>query len=133
MNVARLASSLPAPHLKFKTLKTRKEAGMYYAVRARLKPETAAEFLTRLTDGTIEAQKPDGREIVASMNRAVVTETGEVAWSEVCFCSPPLAHERETVYDRHFEGMTTQQVDSYQAHEGAPFMEHLQTVAGTKT
>ena len=102
---------------------------MYYAVRARLKAETATDLLRKLTDGTLEAQKPDGREIVSAMRRAVVTDTGEVAWSEVCYCSTPLAHERKTVYDLHFVDMTTEPVDGYQDHNGAPFMDHLKQVA----
>ena len=68
---------------------------MYYAISARLILDTAADFRRKLTDGTIEAQKPDGREIVASMNRAVIDQDGLVKWSEVCYCPSPLEHERK--------------------------------------
>ncbi len=38
---------------------------MHYTITARFKPDTAADFYRRLRDGTIENQKPDGKEIVA--------------------------------------------------------------------
>ena len=49
---------------------------MHYTITARFKLETAAEFYRRLTDGTIENQKPDGKEIVASMRRAKIDHEG---------------------------------------------------------
>ena len=48
-----------------------------------------------LTDGSIEKQKPDGKEIVASMQRAVIDDEDFVRWSEVCYCPTPLQHERD--------------------------------------
>ncbi len=102
---------------------------MFYAVRARLKKDAAAEFLRRLLDGTIAAQRPDGPEIVDSMKRAVVTDSGDIEWSEVCYCPTPLAHERKTVYDHHFEDMTTEVVDGYQQHTGRALMDYLEEVA----
>ena len=98
---------------------------MFYRVTARFKTETAADYLAKLTDGTIESQRPDGREIVGAMNRAVLTEEGAVSWSEVCYCPTPLAHERATVFDKHFEDLETEVVEGYQDHEGRPFMEYL--------
>ena len=47
---------------------------MYYTVNARFKSETAAEYLQKLTDGTIASQKPDGKEILASMKRAIIDD-----------------------------------------------------------
>ena len=102
---------------------------MHYTVTACIIPETAADFLRKLTDGTIEAQKPDGREIVASMNRAVIDNDGVVRWSEVCYCPTPLQHERETVYDRHFTDLETEEVDGCVEFEGKPLMERLQEIA----
>ena len=102
---------------------------MFYRVRARLREDTAAELRQKLLDGTIAAQKPDGQEIVASMERAVVTDAGEVLWSEVCYCGTPLAHERATVYDHHFDGLETETIDGYETHDGRPFMEHLAALA----
>ena len=98
---------------------------MYYTVQARLIPDTAADFLRKLTDGTVEKQKPDGKEIVASMNRAVIDEEGVVRWSEVCYCPTPLQHERATVYDQHFTGIETKEVEDYVQFEGEPLMPFL--------
>ena len=103
---------------------------MIYHVQAKFRAGTAAEFLAKLTDGTIAAQRPDGSEIVRAMERAVVTTDGRVEWSERCYCSPPLAHERETVLDLHFEQITTEPTYTYQHYEGTPFMEHLAALAG---
>ena len=102
---------------------------MYYTVQARLIPDTAADFLRMLTDGTIEKQKPDGKEIVASMQRAVIDEEGVVRWSEVCYCPTPLRHERETVYDRHLTDIETERVEDYVQFDGNSFMEYLQVEA----
>ncbi len=40
---------------------------MIYCVTAHLKSDRADEYLTRLTDGTIKSQHPDGSEIVDAM------------------------------------------------------------------
>ena len=98
---------------------------MFYRVTARLKAETAAEYLGKLTDGTIQSQSPDGQEIVDAMNRAVLTEEGNVSWSEVCYCPTPLAHERATVFDEHFEDLETEVIEGYEDHAGRSFMEYL--------
>ena len=98
---------------------------MYYRVRGRLREETAVEFRGLLRDGTIARQKPDGQEIVDSMARAVVTASGAVEWSEVCYCEAPLQHERSTVYDRFFDDLTTEPVDGYQSHVGRPLLDYL--------
>ncbi len=102
---------------------------MFYRVTAALNTEFAADFLQKLTDGTIQNQRPDGAEIVDSMNRAVITDNGDVRFSSMCFCSTPLAHERATVYDRHFQDMKIEPIDGYQKFEGRPFMEHLRALA----
>jgi len=102
---------------------------MYYKVSGQLKTETAAEFRRLLLDGTIAAQEPDGEEIVDSMHRAVVSDTGDIEWSEVCYCTPPLRHERATVYDRFFSTLSTEPVDDYQEHHGRPFMQYLEELA----
>lgn len=102
---------------------------MFYRVTAQLKSETAAAFAKKLGDGTIQNQKPDGGEIIDSMNRAVLTDSGHVEWSEVCYCSTPLAHERATVYDEHFDDMATEEIEGDQVYEGRPFMEYLAELA----
>ena len=80
---------------------------MLYAVSAKLIPDRAGEFFTRLTDGSIAAQRPDGQEIVAAMGRACIGSDGTVRWTETCFCPTPLKHERETVLDRYFTDIET--------------------------
>ena len=102
---------------------------MIYKVRARLRPGTEAALFARLTDGTVAAQKPDGAEIVASMERAVVTDAGEVVWSETCYCATPLAHERATVLDHHFDEIETEEIGACETCEGRPLMAHLRAVA----
>ena len=98
---------------------------MHYTVTARFNPDTAADFHRLLTDGTIESQKPDGKEIVASMKRAKIDEAGIVRWSELCYCPTPLEHERATVYDRFFEDIETEEIDGQREFEGEDFMEYL--------
>ena len=105
---------------------------MIYRVRAPFNADTAAALQRKLLDGSIQAQQPDGSEIVASMNRAVMTKAGYVEWSETCFCEPPLQHERATVLDEHFEDLSTSVIDSHQQYEGEPFMIHLQKLAGSQ-
>jgi len=102
---------------------------MYYTVQARLIPDTASELLLSLTVGTISAQKPDGKGIVASMDRAKIGDDGPVRWSEVCYCSTPLAHEWETVYDHFVTEMETEEVQGCVEFEGEPFMAHLEELA----
>jgi hypothetical protein len=72
---------------------------------------------------------PDGAEIVASMNRAVLNDAGEVEWSELCFCATPLAHARATVLDAHFDSITTEPIQAHRRYDGTPFMEHLKREA----
>ncbi len=98
---------------------------MHYAVTARFYSDTAAEFHRLLTDGTIKSQKPDGKEIVASMKRAKIDGKGIVRWSEVCYCPTPLAHERATVYDRFFNGIEATEIDSHVEFDGDEFMNWL--------
>ncbi len=87
---------------------------MYYWVTARFREENAADFLRKLTDGSVSSQRPNGSEIVASMERAVVIASGRIEWSEVCYCHRPLDHERSTVYDFHFDELTTEAIDGYE-------------------
>lgn len=99
---------------------------MHYAVSGQFLQSKSAQFLQLLSDGTIASQKPDGQEIVASMQRAVIDEQGTVRWSEVCYCPTPLQHERETVYDRFFTDLKTREVEGYQEFAGQPFLVFLQ-------
>ena len=101
---------------------------MIYKVRAKYIPEKAGEFFERLTDGTIENQKPDGAEIVASMKRAKITESGAIEWFETCYCDTPLAHERATVLDHFFADIATDEVGDYGEVEGESFWEYLKNL-----
>lgn len=96
-----------------------------YSVKARYIEEKMKEFYQKLTDGTIQNQKPDGQEIVNSMKRAKITEQNTIQWSEMCFCSPPLKHERETVYNQFLENIETKVINEYVEYEGELFMDFL--------
>jgi hypothetical protein len=41
----------------------------------------------------------------------------------MCFCSPPLKHERETVYDHFLTNMETKSIDEYVEYDGELFMD----------
>ena len=59
------------------------------------------------------------------MKRARITEPNVIQWSEMCFCSPPLKHERETVYDYFLKDIETSVIDEYVEYEGKLFMDFL--------
>ncbi len=99
---------------------------MIYSVKARCVEDKMSEFYQKLTDGTIQNQKPDGQEIVNSMKRAKITQPNTIQWSEMCFCSPPLKHERETIYNNFLTDMTTKIIDDYEEYDGELFMDFLE-------
>ena len=78
-----------------------------------------------LNDGTIEAQEPEGREILASMRRAVM-KGDKVEWHEICYCSPPLRHERATVYDQFFSDVDIGPLVGTAPLEGESFWRYLE-------
>ncbi|HET6516798.1 MAG TPA: hypothetical protein VFG25_01065 [Nitrosopumilaceae archaeon] len=84
------------------------------------------EFYRKLIDGTIKNQKPDGQEIVNSMKRAKITAPNTIEWSEMCFCSPPLKHERETIYNNFFTNIETKIISDYTDFDGELFFEFLE-------
>ena len=102
---------------------------MRYSVKARFDESGASAFFKQLTDGTIETQKPDGREIIASMQRAKIDAQGVVRWNELCYCPTPLEHERQTVYDHFFSDFEAKESQSDENFEGQPFMEYLRQLA----
>ena len=102
---------------------------MIYHVQASLRKAKATELLKKLTDGTIARQRPDGPELVASMERAVINEQRKVEWSEMCFCPSPLHHERATVLDQYFDSITTEPIEAHASYAGQPFMEYLRAIA----
>src|SRR6266571_3925597 len=97
---------------------------MRYVVRAHPRIESIPRFWTILNDGTVEKQRPDGQEIVASMKRAVITK-GRAEWSETCYCTPPLQHERSTVYDHFFTNIEIEPLESLPKLEGERFWEYM--------
>ena len=98
---------------------------MIYKVQAKFNQSKAKEFNQKLTDGTLEKQRPDGPEIVASMNRATIDLSGIVNWTELCYCPTPLRHERATVYDQYFSDLKTEQIENHEKFEGVSFINHL--------
>ena len=107
------------------TLPVLKENKLLYIVRARPITRELARFWELLNDGTIRNQEPDGREIITSMERAII-EGEQVEWYETCYCSPPLRHERSTVYDRFFEDMQTEPIETPIHLNGQSFWDFLQ-------
>ena len=98
---------------------------MIYHVTAKFNYDKAREFHGKLTDGTIQKQRPDGPEIVNSMNRATIDNVGKIHWTEMCFCATPLQHERATVYDTYFTEMKTSPIRDHKEIEGKSFIEKL--------
>lgn len=97
-----------------------------YSIKAQYVEEKMTEFYQKLTDGTISRQKPDGQEIVASMKRAKMTGSKTIQWSEMCFCNPPLKHEKATVYDQYLTNLETKIIDGYIEFEGESFFDFLE-------
>ncbi len=98
---------------------------MLYRVKARPDLQEIGRFREQLSDGTIESQRPDGSEIVASMKRAVIA--GDRAeWYETCYCNPPLRHEKATVYDKYFTDMQVEPANKEQRLSGESFWQFLQ-------
>ncbi len=97
----------------------------FYTVKAKFIENIMDQFYQKLTDGTIANQKPDGNEIIESMKRAKVIGSNIIEWSEMCFCSTPLKHERETVYNHYLTDLETKVVDEYVEFNGESFMEYL--------
>jgi len=79
-----------------------KDRDMLYKIKANFHKNLLLEFFIKLTDGTIEKQKPDGLEILKSIKKAKITAANTLEWYEHCLCEIPLNHERETVYNRYF-------------------------------
>ena len=67
---------------------------MIYKVKAKVIDETIGEFYSKLVDGTVAEQRPDGEEIAAAMKRAVLTGPGVAEWYEMCFCEGCKAFRR---------------------------------------
>ena len=99
---------------------------VFYTVQAKYIEDKLGEFYQKLTDGTIQNQKPDGQEIIDSMKRAKIFAPKTIRWSEMCFCPTPLKHERTTVYDKFLINFETQIRDDYVEFEGESFFSFLE-------
>lgn len=97
---------------------------MQYVISARPRLADLPKLWELLNDSTISRQEPDGREIVASMKRAVF-DGDTVQWNETCYCSPPLKHERSTVYDQFFTDMRIESPAKLPRLEGQRFWDYL--------
>ena len=98
---------------------------MIYQVKAKFNYFKAQEFYQKLTDGTIEQQRPDGPEMVNSMNRATIDDNGDINWTELCYCPNPLQHERATIYDTYFTDIKTEPISNHKIINRKSFMEKL--------
>ncbi len=98
---------------------------MIYKAKAQYKEDTLREFYKKLTDGSILNQKPDGKSIVSSIERAAITSPGTIEWTEDCYCATPLKHERETVLDKYLDNIETELIKNHKDFKGESFMKHL--------
>jgi hypothetical protein len=95
----------------------------YYLVRARPKPELAAELRARLDREEFRPMRPFGLALTKSLEGARRDpETGEAVWEEEDYCRPPLAQERAAVLDQYFEDI---RVESVPEGEGWQRIVHL--------
>ncbi len=59
------------------------------------------------------------------MERARIGADGTVRWTETCYCPSPLKHERETVLDRYFSDIETEEVAAHAEFDGEPLLDRL--------
>ena len=100
---------------------------MLYKVEAKFYKDKLPAFFKALNDGSIENQKPDGSTMHKAIQEAIMIDSENLAWYEVCYCATPLKHERETVYDRYLYEMQTTLVDAVKDDlHGASFWEYME-------
>ena len=75
---------------------------MRYLVTARVKPGKECALDRAIDDGTLGRGSVAGGEYLRNMDEARIDQTGRVQWVEVCYCSTPLAEERE-YWERYFD------------------------------
>jgi hypothetical protein len=68
---------------------------MRYLVTARVKPGQESALRDAIDDATLGAGSVAGDEYLRNMENARTDQSGRVKWVEVCYCSTPLAEERE--------------------------------------
>jgi hypothetical protein len=75
---------------------------MRYLVTAKVKPGREDALARAIDEGTLGRGSVAGDEYLRNMEAARVFEDGRVQWVEVCYCSTPLAEERE-YWEAYFE------------------------------
>ena len=75
---------------------------MRYLVTARVTPGRTDALARAIDDGTIGQGSIAGGEYLRNMEAARQLEDGRVQWVEVCYCSTPLAEERE-YWEEYFD------------------------------
>ena len=97
----------------------------YRSVRARPDPDRLGELRDRVESAEIAEMDPFGRAMTESLRRARRDpETGEAVRVEEDYCTPPLATEREAVFEEYFAGITVVDEDVDEA-EGWAGIEDL--------
>ena len=74
---------------------------MRYLVTARVKPGEGEALARAIDEGTLGRGSIAGDEYFRNMASAREMDDGRVQWVEVCYCSTPLAEERE-YWERYF-------------------------------
>jgi hypothetical protein len=123
---------------------------MRYLVTARVKPGQEEALKDAIDDGSLGAGSVAGSEYLRDMAHARELADGRVKWVETCFCSTPLAEEREyweayfdlvSVKDAHARSRCrdengtepwaccdcdcTERLERWLAGQGRPFQKHL--------
>ena len=75
---------------------------MRYLVTARVKKDRAGDLVDAIEDGTLGRGSVAGGEYFRNMDEARAHDDGRVQWVEVCYCSTPLAEERE-YWEEYFD------------------------------
>lgn len=75
---------------------------MRYLVTAKVKEGRRADLAGAIEDGTLGAGSIAGDEYFRNMAEARELEDGRVQWVEVCYCSTPLAEERD-YWEEYFD------------------------------
>lgn len=96
----------------------------YYLVRAKPRSNKLSELHDRLSKGEFESMRPFGVTLTVALRGARFNaETGDVMWEEEDYCRPPLAQERDAVFDDYFESIRVEQVaqgDGWKQIEALP-------------
>jgi hypothetical protein len=75
---------------------------MRYRVTARVKAGQAEALSEAIDDGSLGRGSVAGDEYQRNMSEARGQDDGRVQWVEVCYCSTPLAEERE-YWEEYFD------------------------------